>query len=124
MSQGLVRICPQGFYRADYKVFDDPSAQVCVPCNPGITTANAGAGLPYLCNQVVRGYGISNVTYVDGVITNPALPALAETSTTGYAAATLCGLGFYSSGGNCLQCPKGTATTRLGAQTVEECGEC
>lgn len=122
MSQGLVRICPQGFYRAEYKQFDDPTAQVCVACNPGITTANAGAGFPYLCNVVAPGYGIANVTYVDGTLVVPALPA--EASTAGYPTASLCGLGFYSSGGNCLQCPQRTVTTRLGALAAEECGEC
>lgn len=38
MSQGLVRWCPQGFYRENYTNFDAAVSQICLACKPGITT--------------------------------------------------------------------------------------
>ena len=38
MSQGLVRWCPQGFYRENYTSYDAPAGQICLACKPGITT--------------------------------------------------------------------------------------
>jgi hypothetical protein len=121
MSQGLVRICPQGFYRESFLSYDVAAAQVCVPCNPGITTAAAGAGSVCLCNSVLPGYGIAPMFNVTDAAS---LPALSQSSAGGLPNATLCGLGFYSAVGYCVQCPAGTVTTRLGAQAVDECGEC
>jgi hypothetical protein len=47
MSQGLVRICPQGFYRENHVDMDDPVGVECQPCNPGgCRSAHAQAGLP------------------------------------------------------------------------------
>lgn len=121
MSQGLVRMCPQGFYRETYREFSDATAQKCLACNPGITTQGPGAGLASLCNTVVAGYGIASVYNVSGPQNAPVYP---QANATGLPAATICALGFYSYNGNCLQCPAGTVTTRFGAQAVEECGEC
>lgn len=121
MSQGLVRICPQGYYRESFLNYDLAAAQTCIPCNQGITTAAAGAGSVSLCNRVLPGYGIAPVFNVADAA---ALPALPQTSEGGLPNATMCGLGFYSTSGYCVQCPAGTVTTRLGAQAAEECGEC
>jgi hypothetical protein len=121
MSQGLVRICVQGLYRESFLSYDSAAAQFCLPCNPGITTAGAGAGSASLCNRVLPGYGIAPVfNFTDAA----SLPALPQTGADGLPNATMCGLGFYSAAGYCVQCPGGTVTTRLGAQAVEECGEC
>jgi hypothetical protein len=121
VSQGLVRICPQGFYREKYLAFNDPAAQVCLACNPGITTAGAGAKSPAECNRVLPGHGISNVFNVSNNPQN--IPALPQNETTGLPAATVCPLAFYSANGYCAQCPSGTVTLVLGAKSVEECGE-
>jgi len=120
MSQGLVRMCPQGFYRENYLAVDAPLAQICVACNPGITTNGAGAGLASLCDRVLPGYGVAPVYNVTGPQSIPALP---QNATGGLPNATLCGVGFYSSGGYCAQCPGGSVTTRLGAQSIEECSK-
>ena len=66
------------------QVFDAPAAQLCLPCNPGITTAGAGAKLAAECSQVLPGYGISEVLNVTGPESIPALP---QNSTTGLPAA-------------------------------------
>lgn len=120
-SQGLIRTCPQGFYREHYVNFDAAEGTLCLPCNPGITTEAAGAGFEYLCNRVVPGHGIDSIFNVSGSASVPALPV---SNTSGLPNATLCGIGFYSLGGWCAQCPSGTATRATGATTVEECGEC
>lgn len=120
-SQGLIRTCPQGFYRERYVNFDAPEGTLCLPCNPGITTEAAGAGFEYLCNRVVPGHGLDRVFNLSGSASVPALPL---SNTSGLPNATLCGIGFYSLGGWCAQCPSGTATRAMGATTVEECGEC
>jgi hypothetical protein len=123
VSQGLVRICPQGFYRANYTAFSAPASQICLPCNPGITTDGPGAGNASLCNRVIPGYGLSQVLLsVAGTVTIPALPT--PTLAGGLPNATLCAIGFYSSGGYCAQCPSASVTQSMGAKTVEECGEC
>jgi len=41
----------------------------------------------------------------------------------GLPAAGVCGIGYYSSGGFCVQCPAGSVTRNLGATAIEECGE-
>jgi hypothetical protein len=70
---------------------------------------------------VLPGYGIATVPPVSSAADVPALSAL--TNGTGLPNATLCGLGSYSLGGWCVQCPSGTVTTARGALTIEECGE-
>lgn len=120
VSQGLVRICPQGFYRENYLSFNDPMAQVCVACNVGITTEGAGAKSSKECNRVLPGYGISNVFNVSNNPQN--IPALPQNE-TGLPNATVCPLAFYSANGYCAQCPTGTVTRVMGAKSVEECGE-
>lgn len=123
MSQGLVRICPQGFYRQNWVNFDAANGTLCLPCRPGITTAGAGKGLPSDCNIVVDGYGVQTVSNFNG--TAPAqLPAIQAESDGGYPSATLCQLGFYSKNGFCVACPHKTVTTSRGAKSIEECGEC
>jgi hypothetical protein len=97
-SQGLVRTCPQGFYRELFRDFDDPIATTCLPCNPGITTDGAGAGFQYLCNMVLPGYGVSAVFNVTGPESVPALP---YSNSSGLPSATVCDFGFYSLGGYC-----------------------
>lgn len=120
MSQGLVRQCPQGFYRANYEFYDAAVAQICVACNPGITTNGAGAKSAGECNKVLPGYGIDSISGTSGA---NALPTLPVNDTTGLPAATVCELGYYSQGGYCLACPEGTVTRVRGAKSVEECGE-
>jgi hypothetical protein len=124
MSQGLVRICPQGFYRETYRTFDDALAQVCVACNPGITTAGAGSVSPLNCSVVLLGYGINNTgpaTGPGGVTPTP----LGPTPPGGLPAATVCAIGYYSSQtvGSCIACPSNTTTRSNGSKTIEECGE-
>ena len=121
MSQGLVRICPQGFYRENYVDFDAAVGTLCLPCRPGITTAGAGKGLASDCSVVLPGYGIATVSNVTSAADIPALP---QNSTDGLPAASLCDIGFYSLNGYCAACPSGTVTTVKGAKSVEECGEC
>jgi hypothetical protein len=120
MSQGLVRICPQGFYREQWLEFDNANGTLCLPCRPGITTDGAGAGLSSLCNKVVPGYGIQQLP--DGVTTTPNLTAAITTG--GLPTASLCELGYYSLNGYCVSCPSGTVTTAKGAKSIEECSEC
>jgi hypothetical protein len=120
MSQGLVRICPQGFYRENWVDFDAANGTLCQPCRPGITTDGAGAGLASLCNRVLPGYGIDTITNVTGPSSIPALPQRAD----GLPNATVCDIGFYSLNGYCAECPSGTVTTVKGAKAIEECGEC
>lgn len=120
-SQGLIRACPQGFYRERYVDFDAPAGTICLPCNPGITTEGAGAGFEYLCNKVIPGHGIGSVYNVTGG--SASVPALPVSDTSGLPNATLCEMGFYSLGGWCVQCPSGTVTREMGAKSVEECGE-
>lgn len=122
MSQGLVRICPQGFYRETYREFTDPLAQVCVACNPGITTNGAGATSPANCSRVLPGYGIGNVQNVTATDQSN-IPGLTVNETTGLPTASVCGLGYYSAGGYCAACPQGTVTRANGSQTIEACGE-
>lgn len=118
MSQGLIRSCPQGFYRERYLDFDHPNATICVACNPGITTAGAEAKLAAECNIVISGFGIMNLLNVTGP---QSLPTLPQNGTNGLPTASVCGLGFYSGGGYCLECPAGTVTMSFGATSVEEC---
>jgi len=118
VSQGLVRICPQGFYRENWVDFDAAIGTLCLPCKPGITTNGAGAGLASLCNVVLPGYGISEVTNVTGPSSIPALPS---SEPNGLPNATICDIGFYSMGGYCAQCPAGTVTRVKGAKSIEEC---
>jgi hypothetical protein len=120
MSQGLVRICPQGFYRPNYADFDAEVAQKCVACNPGITTSGAGAKSAGECNRVLAGYGVESIPPVSAAEGIPALPV---NDTTGLPAASVCELGFYSAGGYCVACPSGTVTKTRGAKAIEECGE-
>lgn len=122
MSQGLVRICPQGFFRANYEAFDAAVAQKCLPCNPGITTDGPGAKSAAECRRVLPGYGIINIPALNSTADIPALPST-DNSTTGLPNATLCALAKYSAGGYCAACPSGTVTRVEGAQSVEECGE-
>ena len=119
VSQGLVRVCPQGFYRESYVDFDAAVAQKCVACNPGITTAGAGAKLAAECNVVLPGYGIDNILNVTSPSNIPALPQ----NSSGLPTASVCAIGFYSAGGYCAQCPAGTVTRVEGAKAIEECGE-
>lgn len=119
VSQGLVRWCPQGFYRADYVAFDALVAQQCLACEPGITTAGAGARSAAECNRVLPGHGISTLTNISSALQIPALPA----SDSGLPAATVCPIGYYSGGGYCVECPSQVVTTNPGANAVEECGE-
>lgn len=122
MSQGLVRICPQGFFRADWVNFDDAAGTLCLPCRPGITTNGAGKGLASDCNVVLEGYGVTEVDDFAG--TAPAvLPEIDTAEDGGYPEATLCNLGFYSKGGQCVACPFNTVTLSKGAKSIEECGE-
>ena len=121
VSQGLVRTCPQGFYRENYESYDAAVAQKCVACNRGITTAGAGAKLASECNKVVAGYGIQNLPAINGSVQG--IPVLQQNATNGLPNATVCDLGYYSTGGFCAQCPSGTVTRVLGAKSIEECGE-
>lgn len=120
-SQGLIRSCPQGFYRERFVDFDAPVGTLCLPCNASITTDGAGAGFEYLCNRVLQGYGIGNIYNLTGA--DSSVPALPLSNTSGLPSATLCGFGFYSLGGWCAQCPSSTVTRAMGATSVEECGE-
>jgi hypothetical protein len=122
MSQGLVRVCPQGFFREEYVEFDAAVGTVCKPCNPGVTTAGAGAGLRTDCKVVLPGYGILPVENVTSASDIPALPAT-NTTANGLPTAALCELGYYSLNGYCARCPKQTVTVVKGAKSVEECGE-
>jgi hypothetical protein len=119
MSQGLVRVCPQGFWRSTYEDFDAAAAQVCTACNPGITTPGAGSTAAANCSIVIVGYGINNVTSATAAAGIPALPQNAS----GLPTATLCEVAYYSAAGYCVQCPAGTVTLNRGSKTVEECGE-
>ena len=119
VSQGLVRICPQGFYRENYVQFDAAVGTICLPCNPGVTTNGAGAKLAAECNKVLPGYGIDEVFNVTGPQSIPVLPQNAS----GLPAATVCDIGFYSAGGYCAECPAGTVTRVKGAKSIEECSE-
>jgi hypothetical protein len=122
MSQGLVRVCPQGFYRTTYEDFDAAAAQVCTACNPGITTPGAGSTLASNCSVILAGYGTSeDTTYnTPSNLPSPTQPAV---PTGGYPNATICDLGFYSKAGTCVKCPYNTVTVSKGAKNVEECGE-
>jgi hypothetical protein len=121
VSQGLVRICPQGFYRENWVDFDAAVGTLCLPCRPGITTDGAGAGLASLCNRVLPGYGLSQI---DEVASPEAVPALPSSNTTGgLPEATVCDIGSYSIGGYCAACPDYTVTRVKGAKSIEECSE-
>jgi hypothetical protein len=122
MSQGLVRVCPQGFFRENYVDFDAAIGTVCKACNPGVTTAGAGSGLRTDCNVVLPGYGINKVENVTSAADIPNLPASNSTD-NGLPNATLCDIGYYSLNGYCARCPKATVTTVKGAKSIEECGE-
>jgi hypothetical protein len=122
MSQGLVRVCPQGFFRENYVDFDAAIGTVCKACNPGVTTAGAGSGLRTDCNVVLPGYGIAEVNNATSAADVPALPSSNSTD-SGLPPASLCELGFYSLGGYCARCPSLTVTTAKGAKSIEECGE-
>jgi hypothetical protein len=115
----LLHCCPShSAHTPRPQTFDAPVAQLCLPCKPGITTAGAGAKLAAECNQVLPGYGISEVRNVTGPQSIPALP---QNTTTGLPEASLCRVGFYGSGGFCAECPGRTATRETGAKTVESC---
>jgi hypothetical protein len=121
MSQGLVRWCPQGFYRANYTAFDAAVSQTCLACQPGITTEGAGARLATDCSRVMPGYGVSTL---NATASSPGqLPTLPMDANTGLPQANLCAIGTYSLGGFCVTCPSGTVTRQMGAIAVEECGE-
>jgi hypothetical protein len=121
MSQGLVRICPQGFYRPDWVNFDDQAGTLCQPCRVGITTNGAGKGLASDCNVVLEGYGVAEVDGFNGTL--PAdIPAITADE-GGFPNATLCNLGFYSKAGQCIGCPYNTVTLSKGAKSIEECGK-
>jgi hypothetical protein len=120
VSQGLVRLCPQGFYRANYAAFDAAIAQICVSCSSGITTTGAGAKSAAECSRVVPGHGVNSISEVSG---SQLLPVLPMNETSGLPAASLCELGYYSVGGFCAACPSGTVTRVRGAKSIEECGE-
>lgn len=122
MSQGLVRVCPQGFFRENYVDFDAAVGTVCKACNPGVTTAGAGSGLRTDCNVVLPGYGVNQVENVTSAADIPALPSSNSTD-SGLPSATLCEIGYYSLKGYCARCPRATVTTVKGAKAVEECGE-
>lgn len=122
MSQGLVRLCPQGYYREDYVQFDAANGTVCLPCRPGITTAGPGAGAASLCNVVVDGHGIAAINNVTGPQNIPALPT--DLSNGGLPEAPVCDFGYYSFDGYCAQCPSATVTRSRGAKSIEECSEC
>jgi len=119
ISQGLVRWCPQGFYRENYTNFDAAVSQICLPCQPGITTEGSGAQLASDCNRVLPGYGIQTLTNISSPSQVPTLPS----SSNGLPAATMCDIGYYSLGGYCVQCEGGALTRNQGAKVAEECGE-
>lgn len=123
MSQGLVRLCPQGFYRETWVTFDSPNGTLCKPCRPGITTEGAGSGPASMCNVVIPGFGIAAIKNVTGPGSIPALPTN-TTSDGGLPAATMCDYGYYSLGGYCAECPSATITRSRGAKSVEECSKC
>lgn len=120
LSQGLVRICPQGFFRELYLGFDNSNATLCLPCASGITTEGGGAGLQSLCNRVLPGYGIGQVFNVSSPADAPLYP---QAGPGGLPTALLCDVGFYALNGFCAQCPRATTTKAKGALSVEECGE-
>jgi hypothetical protein len=120
MSQGLVRICPQGFYRENYVDFDAAIGTLCLPCNPGITTDGAGKGLRSDCNVVLPGYGVD--TFEDVTDPSTVTPPTTEPG-QGMPNATMCDIGFYSLRGQCVSCPSATVATVKGAKSIEECGE-
>jgi len=120
VSQGLVRWCPQGFYRENYTNFDAAVSQICLPCQPGITTQGAGATLASDCNRVLPGHGIQTLTNISSPDQVPALPT---GGSGGLPAAPICSVGYYGLGGYCVQCPAGAPTKNQGAETIEECGE-
>jgi uncharacterized membrane protein len=120
MSQGLVRICPQGFWREHFLDFDHPNATICHPCSRGVTTAGAGAGSRSLCNRVLPGHGISTVFNVSGTHNAPVYPSAGA---DGLPTATVCDLGSYSLNGFCARCLYDTVTLAKGATTVEACSK-
>lgn len=101
--------------------YDAPVGTLCLPCNASITTDGGGAGFEYLCNKVIPGYGIGIIYNLTG--SDSSIPAQPLSNTSGLPSATLCGFGFYSLGGWCVQCPGSTVTRAMGAKSVEECGE-
>jgi hypothetical protein len=122
MSQGLVRICPQGFYRENWVDFDAAVGTLCLPCARGITTQGAGKGLRSDCNVVIPGYGVQTFNNVTNLADIPT-PTPNEGG-GGLPDATMCDIGYYSLKGQCVACPSGTVTTVRGAKSIEECGEC
>lgn len=120
LSQGLVRWCPQGFYRENYVPFDSDVAQICLACKPGVTTPGAGAKLASDCSVVLPGYGIQSLTNVSTPADIPALPY----SSSGLPEAHVCGIGYYSAGGYCVLCPWGAVTANYGSKAIEQCSEC
>jgi hypothetical protein len=122
MSQGLVRWCPQGFFRENWVMYNAHVAQVCVACRPGITTPGPGAGLAADCSRVLLGHGLAPVPL--GAAGQAVIPATPQADAQGLPAASLCALGFYSTSNYCAQCPAAAATRSLGAQSVEACSEC
>jgi hypothetical protein len=121
MSQGLVRICPQGFFRENWVDFDAAVGTLCLPCNPGITTDGAGKGLRSDCNVVLAGYGVS--TYDNVSDPSTVTPPTPTENGGGLPNATMCDIGYYSLKGQCVSCPSATVTTVKGAKSIEECGE-
>jgi hypothetical protein len=121
MSQGLVRLCPQGFWREFYVPFDAANGTTCTPCRPGITTDGAGSPQSSLCNKVVPGWGLAAVNNVTGAQDIPALPT--NITNGGLPQAYLCDFGYYSLNGYCAQCPSATMTRARGAKSIEECSE-
>jgi hypothetical protein len=122
VSQGLVRVCPQGFWRENYVEFDNANGTTCTACRPGISTDGPGATSAAQCNKVEPGYGIRIIN----VTSDQPLPTVADlpTPSDGLPAATMCDFGYYSSKGSCVQCPFATVTRARGAASVEECSEC
>lgn len=85
----------------------------------GITTDGPGAGNRTACARVLPGYGVQAMSNVK----DPALEVtvVTQSGSEGLPNATMCELAFYSYGGNCVNCPRGTVTTVKGAKSVEEC---
>jgi hypothetical protein len=123
MSQGLVRLCPQGFWRTNHVAFDSPSGTNCTSCRPGITTDGPGATSAAACGIVEAGYGTDIFNVTSGVLV-PDIQQRNGIPSGGLPAASLCDFGYYSSNGYCFQCPYETVTRTRGATSVEECSEC
>jgi hypothetical protein len=122
MSQGLVRVCPQGFFRENFVEFDNANGTVCISCNPGITTASANSGNRTDCNIVEPGYGLVTRNETGSAAALPTASGVGSTA-VGLPTATQCDIGYYSREGYCWRCPKGTVTLVKGAKAIEECSK-